>query len=211
MARLTGAGVLAGVVLVLGACGAPPTPPQSAPPPPTGSPSLDASPALVPSLPPIAPTVPGGPTGVVPTYPGVVPTYPGVVPTYPGVVPTTRYPPPVTRTTTPPTTPATSPPPGAPRCTNGPTAAQVIAAVQGTAGIPDDPLKVIDGPYCSGSWQFSVVEIAEKDAEDSDEELAVVTTGKPATLTLIEAGTDVCSTKVQSDAPTGIRVRACGA
>jgi hypothetical protein len=144
-----------------------------------------------------------------------IPTVPTVVPTYTGVVPTTTYTPPTTRTTTPATTPtttrATPGPSAAPKCTSGPTAAQVIAVVEGTAGIPDEPLKVVQGPFCSGQWQFSVMQIAENDAEDSDEELSVVTTGRPTALTLIEAGTDVCSVKVQNDAPAGIRVRACGA
>ena len=82
--------------------------------------------------------------------------------------------------------------------------------VKGTAGIPDRELKVIQGPFCSGTWQFSVIEIVARDTEDKYEPLFVVTTGTPPTLQLVEAGTDVCSKRVQDDAPAGIRVRACG-
>ena len=38
----------------------------------------------------------------------------------------------------------------------------------------------------------------------------VVATGKDATLTLVAAGSDVCSDQVQTAAPPGIRVLACG-
>jgi hypothetical protein len=66
--------------------------------------------------------------------------------------------------------------------------------VKGKPGIPDSELAVHAGPYCSGSWQFTELELA----------------GKPAALTVVEAGADVCSDRVQHDAPPGIRVRACG-
>ncbi|WP_153040583.1 hypothetical protein [Actinoplanes sp. TFC3] len=199
--------LLTGAVVLLGACGEPPAPPESAPPAPTGSASFD------PLAPPLTPPPVSVPTTGVPAT-----TYPGVNPTYPGVTPTTTYPaytpytPPATQPTTTPTTPVTPTTPGpstAPRCTStGPTPKQLIAVVEGTAGIPDDPLKVTKGPFCSGTWQFSIMQIAD---ESADEQLFVVTTGKPEALTLIEAGTDVCSAKVQSDAPPGIRVLACGA
>ncbi|WP_203837357.1 hypothetical protein [Winogradskya humida] len=158
------------------------------------------------SVPPLG----GVPTGGA-TYPGVVPTNPVITPplytpplyTPPVVVPTT--------TTTPTPTPTTQGPSPAPKCTGGPSAQQLIAVVEGTPGIPDEPLKVTTGPFCSGNWQFSVMEIVADDAEDEYEPLAVVTTGLPAALKLIEAGADVCSNEVQTQAPIGIRVRACGA
>ncbi|MEV8506664.1 hypothetical protein AB0368_17885 [Actinoplanes sp. NPDC051475] len=83
--------------------------------------------------------------------------------------------------------------------------------MEGTAGIPDRELKVIDGPFCSGKWQFATIEIVAKASEEKFEPLSVVTTGAPATLQLVEAGTDVCSARVRAEAPAGIRVRACGA
>jgi len=85
----------------------------------------------------------------------------------------------------------------------------VLAVIKGKPGIPNEQLEVHDGPYCSGSWQFTALEIAGK-SPDEVEPLLVVTTGKPTALTLVEAGADVCSLRVQQDAPPGIRVRACG-
>ncbi|UQU65043.1 hypothetical protein COUCH_01395 [Couchioplanes caeruleus] len=83
--------------------------------------------------------------------------------------------------------------------------------VKGTPGIPDRELKVIDGPFCSGTWQISTIEIVARHSEQKYEPLFVVSTGTPSALRLVEAGTDVCSQQVQNDAPAGIRVRACGA
>ena len=186
------AGVLAALTL-LAACGEPPAPPLTAPPEAAGNGSAGAS-----ALPPSG-VVPGGPVAL-PTVGTTI--YPTVAPAYP--------------TTTAPTTPATTSPttPGslpAPRCGSGPTKAQVLAVVKGRPGVPAADLKVIDGPFCSGKWQFTIVQIAEADADSPAEPLLVVTTGKPATLRVIEAGTDVCSVKVRTEAPAGIRVWACGA
>ncbi|MEV6598939.1 hypothetical protein AB0M36_19080 [Actinoplanes sp. NPDC051346] len=82
--------------------------------------------------------------------------------------------------------------------------------MKGTAGIPDREIKVIDGPFCSGSWQFSTVEIVPRSGEVKLEPLFVVTTGKPTALQLVEVGTDVCTQRVRKDAPAGIRILACG-
>ncbi len=189
----------------LAACGEPPAPPASSPPEPAGSSSAGASasayaPGVVPTVPTTLPPA-GLPTAGLPTG-GVPPAY----------TPYTPFTPPATTGATPATTtPRTPGPPGAPKCTAGPSAAQVIAVVKGTPGIPDRELKVIDGPFCSGTWQIATVEIVARDAEQKYEPLFVVTTGKPSTLRLVEAGTDVCSQQVQNDAPAGIRVRACGA
>ena len=190
---------LAGSLTLLAACGEPPAPPLTAPP--EASPSAGAG-ASGPVLP-----LPSGYTAPVPLPTGGLPT--AAVPTLPYVPP---YVPPATLppvATTPPrttTTPTSTVSPAA-KCTNGPTKAQVLAVLEGLPGIPAKELAVVAGPYCSGSWQFAAVRIAD---EEKAEQLFVVTTGKPTALKVIEAGTDVCSTEVQTRAPAGIRVRACG-
>jgi hypothetical protein len=197
---------LAGSLTLLAACGEPPAPPLTAPPGASASAGPGASG-------PVLPLPSGYPTGALPT--GVLPTGvlpPGGLPTLPPYVP--PYVPPATLprvTTTPPrtTTPPTPPVPPAAKCpASGPTKAQVLAVLEGLPGIPAKKLEVVDGPFCSGSWQFAAVRIAD---EAKAEQLFVVTTGKPTALKVIEAGTDVCSTEVQTKAPAPIRVRACGA
>ena len=174
-----------GLALLAG-CGSPPQPLPTAPPEPVGSGPLPSA----------GPGLPSG-IGTYPTAP-TLPTVPPTLPTYPVVVPTTTRPP----TTTPPPSPA-------PRCTSGPTRPQVLAVIKGRPGIPDDDLDVTDGPYCAGSWQFSIVGIAGS-SDDTVEPLLVVTSGRPSALRVVEAGTDVCTDPVEDDAPPGIRVRACG-
>jgi hypothetical protein len=183
------------LVALLTGCGAPPQPLPTAPPRPTGSASEPSAPIGVPSaggslpnggVPPAG--IPPGGTGY--PVPGTtLPTVP-VVPTVP--------------------TPTTTPPPApAPVCTAGPTKQQVVDLVEGKPGIPTKPLEVRFGPYCAGTWQFAILGLAGED-EDSDEPLLVVSSGKPAKLRLVEAGADVCSDRVNTGAPPGIRVRACG-
>jgi hypothetical protein len=58
---------------------------------------------------------------------------------------------------------------------------------------------VVDGPVCSGSWQYTVVSVPERDP------LQVVTRGEPGDLELVTAGTDVCIPEVRIQAPPGIR------
>jgi hypothetical protein len=192
---------------VLAGCGAPPEPLPTAPPEPRQSGSL------LPSGGPPASIPPGGlPTGALP--PGALPTGalpPGVLP--PGVLPTGGIPPgglpvptlPTTRTPS----PTRSTPPPAPVCRSGPSKQQVLDVTKGKPGIPNRPLEVRFGPYCAGTWQFSIVGIVGETA-DEEEQLLVVTTGRPAALQVVEAGTDVCTDRVEDDAPPGIRVRACG-
>jgi hypothetical protein len=172
------------VAAALSGCGSPPQPLPTAPPEAHGVPSASGS--IAPPL-ATAPTLPAAPVATPPTYPPL--TYPTL--------------------TTSPTTPAPPTPSPAAKCKNGPTGAQVLAVVKGRPGIPDQDLDVHAGPYCSGSWQFTELEIAGKD-DDEVEPLLVVTTGKPSALTVVETGADVCSDRVQDDAPPGIRVRACG-
>jgi hypothetical protein len=193
------AGVLAvpGVLALLAACGSPPQPRPTAPPEaPTSSglfPSSSAGPVPGRYVP--GQSVPGGlPTTGYPTFPA--PALPNAT------LPVTTLP----------TTVPTSPPPSpAGRCTSGPTKLQVLAVVKDRPGIPaNQDLQVTEGPYCAKTWQFAIVGIVGQDAEEV-EPLLVVTSGTPSALTLIEAGTDVCTDRVQDDAPPGIRVRACGA
>jgi hypothetical protein len=144
--------------------------------------------APLPVLPSLAPVLPATQEPIVPQ------------PILTGTAPTPTY----TATTT--TAPTGTP---APKCGSaGPTAAQLITVVEGTPGIPDKKLKVVDGPYCASGWHFSEMQLVDTSA--GHEPLFVVTKGDPKALKLVEAGTDVCSTQVQTDAPAGITVHACG-
>jgi hypothetical protein len=180
----------AAAALALGGCGAPPRPLPTAPPETaSGGAAAGVSASAYPS---------GAPTpGAQFPSPGLpAPGFPSL-PTVPVAVPPSAAP----------TSPSPRPP-AAPRCHRGPTPQQVIAAISGEPGIPaDQPLRVTAGPYCAGAWQFAVVGIA---GRDDVEPLLVVTTGTPAGLTLVEAGTEVCSAHVRAEAPPGIRVLACG-
>ena len=204
MFRLAACRPLAGVLLVavLAGCGAPPEPPPTAPPAPRESTSL--GPSGVPLPPGGLP--PGGlPSGGLPSgYPaGALP--PGGVPT----VAAPTYPTPAATRPIPSPSPTRSTPPPAPVCRSGPSKQQVLGVIKGKPGIPTRPLEVRFGPYCAGSWQLSIIGIVGETA-DEEEQLLVVTSGRPAALTLVEAGTDVCTDRVEDDAPAGIRVRACG-
>lgn len=184
-----------GVLIMAAACGEPPQPLSTSPP--LASPSGVAGSGL-PSggFPTLATTPPLLPTAALPT--GVLPTYPPY-PTYP-----------VQTTTTVPTTKSPTPTPShAANCSGEPTGAQILAFIKGKPGIPTATLKVDAGPYCSGEWSFTTVEISGKSADQLDP-LMVVATGKGATLGLVAAGSDVCNDPVQSSAPPGIRVLACG-
>ena len=204
MFRLAACRPLAGVLLVavLAGCGAPPEPPPTAPPAPRESTSL--GPSGVPLPPGGLP--PGGlPSGGLPSgYPaGALP--PGGVPT----VAAPTYPTPAATRPIPSPSPTRSTPPPAPVCRSGPSKQQVLGVIKGKPGIPTRPLELRFGPYCAGSWQLSIIGIVGETA-DEEEQLLVVTSGRPAALTLVEAGTDVCTDRVEDDAPAGIRVRACG-
>jgi hypothetical protein len=85
-------------------------------------------------------------------------------------------------------------------CTGGPTGSQVVAALRhnGTllpAGVTPT---VAQAPVCAGSWQYTVLAVPGLD------QLDVVTKGRPAALTVVTAGTDVCTPDVTNAAPAGI-------
>jgi hypothetical protein len=144
----------------------------------------------------------GSPPEALPTGPTIPHASSGALPAS-GVAP-----PPVVATT--PTTPATtttSPTPTpsyAPRCTGQPTGAQVVTLAKKSPAVPDQNVSVLDGPYCSGTWSFTVIGMT------GAEPLSVVTTGTGTTLTLVTVGTDVCNPTVKTQAPAGIRALACG-
>jgi len=177
-----------GGALVLGACGEPPQPlPKS---PPYVTPSADPI-SLSPSLPLV-------------TQPQPLPTltnYPtqGTYPTY-TLNPTTLGPETISPTPT---------PSHAARCSGPPTRTQILTLIKGKAGVPNKKLQVVDGPFCSGDWSFTMVEVSGESADQLDP-LMVVATGKNSTLDLVAAGSEVCIDRVVHDAPAGIRVLACG-
>jgi hypothetical protein len=85
-------------------------------------------------------------------------------------------------------------------CLGAPSGEQVIAAVRkktsllprtGTIGVPT-------GPLCSGTWQYTILQAPAKDP------LLVVTKGAPTALTIVTAGSDVCTIAVRTQAPAGL-------
>lgn len=193
---------LAGALALLsGACGEPPQPLPTSPPRSLPSPSV-----VAPSLPlgqqPL-PTLTGYPT--YPTNPGL--PNPGLpnpgLPTLP-----TR-----TFTTAPRPTPTTKSPSPTPshagRCTGEPTGGQILTLIKGKPGVPNASLRTFEGPFCSGTWSFTTVEVVGR-TQDEVEPLMVVATGKGSTLALVAAGSDVCVARVEAEAPPAVRVLACG-
>lgn len=89
-------------------------------------------------------------------------------------------------------------------CDGEPSGQQVIRLLRRQSGLlPDGVRATVDtGPLCSGTWQYTVVEISGR------EPLAVVTEGRPGGLRLVTAGTNVCSIPVRTEAPIGIRTAA---
>jgi hypothetical protein len=86
-------------------------------------------------------------------------------------------------------------------CADHPTADQVIALVRRSGGLlpRTGSVTVAKGPLCSGTWQYTVFAVPGK------EPLQVVSRGNPDSLTMVTAGTDVCSIPVRTAAPAGIR------
>jgi hypothetical protein len=93
-------------------------------------------------------------------------------------------------------------------CHGQPSATQVMALLRSSSGILPRNLRATvrsDTPLCAGTWQYSVIEVEERDP------LLVVTRGTPGSLTLVAAGTNVCNIPVRTSAPAGIRTVACEA
>jgi hypothetical protein len=89
-------------------------------------------------------------------------------------------------------------------CAGRPDGRQVIDLLRRGSGLPRGVrVTVTVGPLCADDWQYSVVQIPDR------EPLQVVSTGRPAALTLVTAGTDVCDARVKVTAPPGIRTLAC--
>jgi hypothetical protein len=86
-------------------------------------------------------------------------------------------------------------------CAGRPSADQVIALVRRTGGLlpRTGSVTVTKGPLCAGTWQYTVFSVPGK------EPLQVVSRGAPDDLTMVTAGTDVCSIPVRTAAPVGIR------
>jgi hypothetical protein len=117
----------------------------------------------------------------------------------PAIVPDESGPPP------PPIATRTPSPPGfdefvAVPCGGRPNADQVLAAVRRGSDLLPRSLRaaVTTGPLCAGTWQYTVISVSGR------EPLQVVTKGAPTSLTLVTAGTDVCTVTVRTSAPTGI-------
>lgn len=115
--------------------------------------------------------------------------------------------------TTPPLQPSVGnvPPPPTPvdqsvgPCRSGPDAGQVLALLRRTDGLLPRGVraKVTRGPLCADRWQYAVVDVTGHEA------LEVVSQGRPGSLTLVTAGTDVCTIEVRTLAPSGVRALAC--
>lgn len=88
-------------------------------------------------------------------------------------------------------------------CAGQPGDDAVLAVLDDNDMLPDGAdATVVEGPLCAGDWQFTVVRVADRDP------LQVITSGPPDDLTLVTAGTDVCTIEVRVNAPLGIRAAA---
>ena len=183
-------------LLLSAACGSPPESLPTGPPLPRVSGSLPAG-GLAPSAAPTTAWSAPAMTTALPGY-GTPPAVTLPTTTGPTTVPTSRTP------TTPATTSPSPTPSQAARCTGEPTGPQVIEVARREPAVPDQNLVVVDGPYCSGLWSFTMIGMT------GEESISVVTTGTGSTLALVTAGTDVCNPRVKAEAPPGIRVLACG-
>jgi hypothetical protein len=92
-------------------------------------------------------------------------------------------------------------------CRGNPSGSQVIGLLRRSSGLltANARVTVLLGPLCSGSWQYTVVQLSDR------EPLQVVSSGPATALTLVTAGTNVCSIPVRTAAPAGIRTAACEA
>ena len=85
-------------------------------------------------------------------------------------------------------------------CLGSPSGEQVIAAVRATSRLlpRTGTIAVTTGPLCSGTWQYTILQAPERDP------LLVVTKGAPAALTIVTAGSDVCTITIRTQAPPGL-------
>jgi hypothetical protein len=85
-------------------------------------------------------------------------------------------------------------------CLGRPSGEQVIATVRSkTRLLPrTGTISVTTGPLCSGTWQYTNLLAPNKDP------LLVVTKGSPTALTIVTAGSDVCTIGVRTQAPAGL-------
>jgi hypothetical protein len=93
-------------------------------------------------------------------------------------------------------------------CQGKPNGDQVVALLRRSSSLLPRDVRVTvpaPGPLCAGDWQYTVLQIADQ------EPLQVVSRGPASALTLVTAGTDVCSIPVRTAAPAGVRTAACEA
>ncbi|RKR89359.1 hypothetical protein BDK92_3703 [Micromonospora pisi] len=93
-------------------------------------------------------------------------------------------------------------------CQGRPSGDQVVALLRRSSSLIPGGIQATvpaPGPLCAGTWQYTVVQVANR------EPLQVVSKGSATSLTLVTAGTDVCSIPVRTEAPAGIRTAACEA
>jgi hypothetical protein len=84
-----------------------------------------------------------------------------------------------------------------------PSGAQVVALLHRSSVLPTGvAVTVTTGPLCAGSWQYTVVSATGR------EPLYVLSRGAPQSLSLVTAGTNVCTVEVRTNAPPGIRAAA---
>jgi hypothetical protein len=88
-------------------------------------------------------------------------------------------------------------------CDGNPGEDEVLAVLR-EADLLDADVEVslLEGPLCAGDWQYAVVSVPDRDP------LQVITSGPPDELTLVTAGTEVCTVEVRVHAPRGIRAAA---
>jgi predicted small lipoprotein YifL len=85
-------------------------------------------------------------------------------------------------------------------CIGRPSAAQVIAALRRDPDLrpPSTNPRVVAGPVCAGSWQYTLLDFP------GQGRLQVVSRGGADSLTIVTAGTYVCTPEVKGAAPAGI-------
>jgi hypothetical protein len=85
-------------------------------------------------------------------------------------------------------------------CEGNPSSDEIIALARRAGLLPrTGAVTVAKGPVCAGSWQYTIVNVPGK------EPLQIVSRGTPDNLTMVTAGTDVCTIQVRTEAPAGIR------